>query len=575
MKRICIKALTLFSFLFLTNCGTYFNQPVDLQEARLGESSDVTQRLKSLSLPKEPVVVGVYKFRDQTGQYKPSETGGSFSTAVTQGATTILVKALEDSKWFLPIERENLANLLNERNIIRSTRQEYRNTNPDEPQLPPLLYAGILLEGGIVSYDTNIITGGIGARYFGIGASTQYRQDRITVYLRAVSTSNGKILKTVYVSKTILSQAVDASLFKYVKFKRLLEVETGFTKNEPLQMAVAEAVEKSVEALIIEGISDKLWSPQASDAEVKSLINDYELEKEEAISTKLYDRFLIERRGKSAVSSSIGFTSMNGDFASPEPEFNARIGYKHYINPYLNLNFTYNRFNLANEDVFNEGFMSFDLNLELNVLPHDKFTPYVFGGFGTNAFNDFDSIDPKLQIGLGFEYLVANNIGIILYGEHNYVFNDELDGLDIGKNDDMFYRVGAGINIYFTQPKNKFNEKNDIEKQKKREQRQLRKLNTQTLKENRKTNLFTKEEKSPTVEAPISESPLIESPKKEIIETPKKETLINVIDKREQRRLNIKMIKENRRAAKRAAKEAKKNNDKTIMNSNKIENDEN
>ncbi len=143
------------------------------------------------------------------------------------------------------------------------------NTNPDEPQLPPLLYAGILLEGGIVSYDTNIITGGIGARYFGIGSSTQYRQDRITVYLRAVSTSNGKILKTVYVSKTILSQAVDASLFKYVKFKRLLEVETGFTKNEPLQMAVAEAIEKSVEALIIEGISDKLWSPQASEAEVK------------------------------------------------------------------------------------------------------------------------------------------------------------------------------------------------------------------------------------------------------------------------------------------------------------------
>ena len=24
--------------------------------------------------------------------------------------------------------------------------------------------------------------------------------------------------------------------FKYVKFKRLLEVETGFTKNEPLQL---------------------------------------------------------------------------------------------------------------------------------------------------------------------------------------------------------------------------------------------------------------------------------------------------------------------------------------------------
>ena len=116
---------------------------------------------------------------------------------------------------------------------------------------------------------------------------------------------------------------------------------------------------------------------------------------------------------------------------------------------------------MANEGVFNEGFMSFDLNAEVNVLPYDKFTPYVFGGFGTNALNDFDSIDPKLQIGLGFEYLVTNNIGLTLYGEHNYVFNDELDGLDIGRNDDMYYRVGAGLNVYFTQPKTKFNAEKD------------------------------------------------------------------------------------------------------------------
>ncbi len=250
MKRILIRSIALTGFLFLTNCGAYFNQPYDIQEARLGETTNATQRLNDLALPKEPVVVGVYKFRDQTGQYKPSEFGGSYSTAVTQGATTILIKALEDSKWFEPIERENLANLLNERSIIAKTRQEYRRTtNPNEPQLPPLMFAGIILEGGIISYDTNIITGGMGARYFGIGASTQYRQDRITVYLRAVSTQNGKILKSVYVSKTILSQAVDGSLFKYVSFKRLLEVEIGFTKNEPLQMAVAEAIEKSVEAL--------------------------------------------------------------------------------------------------------------------------------------------------------------------------------------------------------------------------------------------------------------------------------------------------------------------------------------
>ena len=199
---------------------------------------------------KNKIVVGVYNFRDQTGQFKVQDNGSSFSTAITQGSTTILLKALEDTKWFRPIERENLSNLLNERNIIRSTRQEYRKTsNPNEPQLPPLLYAGVLLEGGIVSYDSNIVTGGLGARYFGLGSSAQYRQDRITIYLRAISTSNGEILKTIYVSKTILFQSLDASLFRYVKFKRLLEVETGITKNEPIHMAVTEAIEKAVESL--------------------------------------------------------------------------------------------------------------------------------------------------------------------------------------------------------------------------------------------------------------------------------------------------------------------------------------
>ncbi len=216
---------------------------------------------------------------------------------------------------------------------------------------------------------------------------------------------------------------------------------------------------------------------------------------------------------------------MNGDFANPEQEFSVRLGYKHYIKPYLNINFNYNRFNLANEGVFNDGFMSFDLNAEVNILPYDTFTPYVFGGFGTNAFNNFDSIDPKLQIGLGFEYLVSNNIGISIYGEHNYVFNDELDGLDIGKNDDMFYRVGAGLNVYFTQPKTKFNQNRLLERQKKRELNELKKLNTQTLKENRRSKRVDSEDKNKKVE----ENPQHEE-KSEI------EEVLKILNQKEQRK---------------------------------------
>ncbi|WP_299257592.1 CsgG/HfaB family protein [uncultured Aquimarina sp.] len=466
--------------ILLSGCGTYFNQPITIEQARIGEDTQFTKALRNFPLPIEPVVVGVYKFRDQTGQYKPTEAGSTFSTAVTQGATTILVKALEDSKWFVPIERENLSNLLNERNIIRSTRKEYRkNKNPNEPQLPPLLYAGIILEGGIVSYDSNIITGGLGARYFGIGGSTQYRQDRITVYLRAVSTSSGKILKTVYVSKTILSQALDASFFRYVKFSRLLEAETGFTKNEPGQIAVSEAIEKAVEALIIEGIEDKLWSSKAEPEKINALVTDYNAEKNEAQNTGLYERYFKERRGEKAIFANGGLALMSGDYNNADLSYSARIGGKWYFNPYLNANASLSKFQLRNEGAFSEGFNAIDVNAELTLLPFEKLTPFFFGGMGTVNSDDFDRTFFKFQYGGGIEYLVSEHIGVSLNATHNLVLGDKLDNVIQGKRDDQYFDFSVGVNWYF---KNPLKMDKELRKQKRREQKELRKLKNRNRK---------------------------------------------------------------------------------------------
>lgn len=487
------SAIAVILLLALTGCGAFFNQPYQQQRARVGEVTPVSEKLVNFPLPQEPVVAGVYNFKDQTGQYKSVENGSTFSTAVSQGGTTMLIKALEDSKWFTLIERENLSNLLNERNIIRNTRSEYRkNQNPNEPNLPPLLYAGVLLEGGIISYDTNIITGGAGARYFGVGASTQYREDRISVYLRAVNTSNGKILKTVYISKTILSQAVSANLFKYVNFQRLLETEIGFTKNEPVQLALKEAIEKAVEALIIEGIKDELWLPRASEEATANIIKNYEDEKAEAEATQIYERFLTERRGQNAITAAAGISLINGDLPDPQPELNVKLGFKRQLNSHLNLDFTFNKFNLENKTVFNQGFMSFDLNLNYNILPYDKLTPYLFFGVGTNATNNFEQIDPKIQAGLGLEYLVKENIGVYLYGEHNLAFSDQLDNIDAGTMDDMFYRFGVGINYYLTQPSTQFNKKKELERLKKKEIKALKRENRRKMQEELKSNRKSK-----------------------------------------------------------------------------------
>lgn len=445
-----IKLICLSFFVVLSSCGAYFNQPLGIEKATLGESSTATVSLKNLPKPVEPIVVGVYKFRDQTGQYKASETGSTFSTAVTQGATTILIKALEDSKWFTPIERENLGNLLNERNIIRSTRQEYTKTaDPAETKLTPLLYAGVLIEGGIVSYDSNILTGGFGARYFGAGGSTKYRQDRISVYLRLVSTSNGKILKTVYVSKTILSQAIDASLFRYVDFKRLLEVETGYTKNEPIHLAVTEAIEKAVEALIIEGIRDNIWQVNAPVLKITQLINDYDKEKAIADETQMYGRQLYQKRGKFGIELSGGGTLINDDYASPAPRGMVRGALKYFFSPTFNLSASTNAYWLGNTNKLEAGYASWDLNLEAILLPFDKLTPFVFAGGGYNSNSAFKNTFYKVQFGAGLEYMISDNVGIKIYGENNLTNFDNIDYSIKGKKNDSFLRFGFGLNYYF------------------------------------------------------------------------------------------------------------------------------
>ncbi|MEM8685595.1 MAG: CsgG/HfaB family protein, partial [Pseudomonadota bacterium] len=186
-----------------------------------------------------------------------------WSRAVTQGAGSILVKALQDAgnrDWFTVVERERLDNLLKERQIIGEMRRRYLGEEQVDPNaLPALLFAGVLLEGGIVGYDTNTVTGGAGAAFLGIGARTEYRQDTVTVYLRAVSVRTGEVLTNVSASKTIASQAIGANAYRFVAFRELLEAEWGITANEPDQVALQQAIEKAVYGLVLEGVELDLW----------------------------------------------------------------------------------------------------------------------------------------------------------------------------------------------------------------------------------------------------------------------------------------------------------------------------
>ena len=141
-------------------------------------------------------------------------------------------------------ERGGLKDLLQERQIIGLMRDQYTLPNGAKlGPLPPLLYAGMLIEGGIVGYDSNVITGGIGAKYLGIGGDIKHQRDIVTVDLRAVNIANGQVMLSVTAEKTVYSTGFDGSIFKYVSFNKLLEAETGYTMNEPPQLAVRQAVD--------------------------------------------------------------------------------------------------------------------------------------------------------------------------------------------------------------------------------------------------------------------------------------------------------------------------------------------
>ncbi len=225
--------------------------------ARLTPAVQATRDLTRLPEPKGRIIAAVYGFRDQTGQYKPAPDS-SFSTVVTQGAAAMLTKALRDSGWFIPVEREGLQNLLTERRVIRAIENPQDKGNP-AIQLPSLTPANILFEGGIVAYESNVKTGGAGVRYLGIGASEQYRIDQVTVNLRVVDVRTGQILNTVSTTKTVYSRQLSSSVFQFVAFRKLLEVEAGYTRNEPAQLCVKEAIEAGVLHLIAQGVRDKLW----------------------------------------------------------------------------------------------------------------------------------------------------------------------------------------------------------------------------------------------------------------------------------------------------------------------------
>ena len=253
--------------LLLSNCVA-FDQFDDTYEQRykINNTAKVNElHLKELvnaPIPKIKPIVAVYgsSFTDQTGQRASNSQFALFSTALTQEPSALLIRALKHAskgQFFRVVERVGLDNLTKERQLIRSAREQFKEqSNP----LQPLLFAGVLIEGAVIAYDTNLTTGGIGARYLGIGKSVQYREDKVTVSLRMVSVATGEVLIEVLTHKTVFSYGQSEDVFIFLDTgTELLEIENGSSSNESITVSLMMAIEGAVLELINTGYERSFW----------------------------------------------------------------------------------------------------------------------------------------------------------------------------------------------------------------------------------------------------------------------------------------------------------------------------
>ena len=254
MKIIALIILALL----LTGCAALEYERGVQDPIALAPRESLMAKLPALDGP--PITVAVYGFKDLTGQMKPSDKLALFSKAVTQGAEVFLIKSLQDSKgWFKVVERVGLDNLIKERQLIRNQREVYEGK--DAKPLKPMTVAGVMIEGGIIGYDSNIRSGGQGARFLGLGTSQQYRVDEVVISLRLISVNSGEVLLSTAVSKTIFSTSHNVGVLKFVdQGTQSLEMENGAALNEPTTYAVRIAIEQAVYEMILEGKRRGMWS---------------------------------------------------------------------------------------------------------------------------------------------------------------------------------------------------------------------------------------------------------------------------------------------------------------------------
>ena len=151
-----------------------------------------------------------------------------------------------------------------------------------------------------------------------------------------------------------------------------------------------------------------------------------------------------------------------GDYESPKmrPAGHAFVGVGLFNHVALHLEASAGQ--LADKSYFNTEYVTAALDARYMLWPRNRWTPFIqLGASAVNFWvedkdgNEISRVkthggwEPAAVAGIGLSYLLTPNVGLNFILSNNYLFTDQLDGIEHGDIDDSFFGGRFGFTYYF------------------------------------------------------------------------------------------------------------------------------
>jgi curli production assembly/transport component CsgG len=244
----------------------------------VGPLTTTAPALAELPPPQRPITVAVYDFPDLTGQRRPGGLVADLSTAVTQGASSLVIESLKSAGgggWFDVVDRTRDADQARERSIRQAAEPAQGKKPP--AAIAPLRPADYILNGGVITYERSVQTSDSTADWLGLGGGAQSNRNFVSVTMRLVNAETSEVVESVTVHKSIDSVAAgifsknraapfgqypQSLLNTYPSLSDALDADFSGTIAELTEVALREAIEAAIHDLIIKCQRDGVWDPQ-------------------------------------------------------------------------------------------------------------------------------------------------------------------------------------------------------------------------------------------------------------------------------------------------------------------------